>query len=82
MVARESGLEAELDAYAGRCERHVVRIVVDQRVDVRLGGRDPLGFGEDPRFGHEIRSMIVPVDSAPPAHIVISAVLWSVRSNS
>ena len=26
--------------------------------------------------------MIVPVDSAPPAHIVIRAVLWSVRSSS
>ena len=32
--------------------------------------------------GTQIRSMMVPVDSAPPAHMVISAVLLSVRSSS
>lgn len=29
-----------------------------------------------------MRSMMVPVDRAPPAHIVINAVVWSVRSSS
>jgi hypothetical protein len=71
VISRESGLEADLDARAARCERNLVSVMTDQRIDVRLRGRDAFGF----RSRHQIRSMIVPVDSAPPAHIVISAVV-------
>jgi hypothetical protein len=45
MISREPRLDAELDTDAVRCERHVVGIVVHQRVDVGLRGGDPLGVG-------------------------------------
>ena len=82
VISRETGLEPHLDAGTPGRERHLVRVVGNQRVDVCLRGSDALDFGKGTGRGHQIRSMIVPVDSAPPAHMVISAVLWSVRSNS
>ena len=40
VISREAGLEADLDAGAVRGEREPRRLVVDQRVDVGLRGRD------------------------------------------
>ncbi len=78
VISGETGLEADFDPGAVRGERHCARVVTDQRVDVGLGSRDAFVI----RGRHQIRSMMVPVDNAPPAHIVISAVLLSVRSSS
>ncbi len=52
VISRETRLDPELDASAVRGERHCARIVAHQRVDVGLGGRDPLGLGEGEGLGH------------------------------
>jgi hypothetical protein len=49
-------------------------MVVDQGIDVGLSRCDTVGVSDVHRAG-QIRSMMVPVDSAPPAHMVINAVL-------
>src|SRR6185312_9462115 len=82
VIPREAGLDADLRTSAVRCECDIVGAVGGQRVDVSLREGDALGLGEDAGGGHRMRSMMVPVDSAPPAHMVIRAVLLSVRSNS
>ena len=78
MISGESGLDAHLDPDAVRRERDLTGLVIRQCVDVGLRRRDVILV----RHHCLTRSMIVPVDSAPPAHMVISAVLWSVRSSS
>ena len=45
VISRESGLDALLDAHAVGRERHRVSVMADQRVDVILGRRDAVRFG-------------------------------------
>lgn len=73
VICGEAGLEAHLDAGAVGGEGHRVAVMAHQRVNIGLRGRDPLVVSPEGRT--QIRSMMVPVDSAPPAHIVIRAVL-------
>ena len=72
MFSGEAVLDALLDAGATGCEGHGIAVVADQGVDIGLGRGDASGLRTGRR---QIRSIMVPVDNAPPAHIVIRAVL-------